>query len=49
MGTTEYFEYCEDEVKIKIKSELSRNRKSAEYFDEDVKEDPGSSRCPQAP
>ena len=44
MGTTEYIEYCEDEVKMEIKSEddymeLSQNRKYSEYFEEDVKEE----------
>ena len=44
MMTSEYIEYFEDEVKLEIKSEvenleLSQNRKSAEYFEEDVKEE----------
>ena len=42
--TPEYIEYCEDEVKMEIKSEiegleLSENRKYAEYFEEDLKEE----------
>ena len=41
---TEYIEYCEDEIKMEIKSEdddfeLSQTRKYSEYFEEDVKEE----------
>ena len=44
MMTSEYIEYCEDEVKMEIKSEvedleLSQNRISAEFSEEDVKEE----------
>ena len=44
METAEYIEYCEDEIKMEIKSEddyleLSQNRKYSEYFEEDVKEE----------
>ena len=43
METTEYIEYCEDEVKREIKQEhhdleIFQSRNS-EYFEEDVKED----------
>ena len=38
MNTTEYIEYCEDDIKIEIKPEdddleLSENRKYSEYFE----------------
>ena len=44
MATSEYIEYCDDDVKMEIKSEIQdeelfHNRKYAEYFEEDVKEE----------
>ena len=44
METSEYIEYCEEELKIEIKPEdndllLSESRKYYEYFEEDVKEE----------
>ena len=44
MMTSEYIEYCGDDFKMEIKSEVensevSQNRKYAEYFEEDVKEE----------
>ena len=44
MMTSEYIEYCGDDFKMEIKSEvegfeLSENRKYAEYFEEDIKEE----------
>ena len=44
MMTSEYIEYCGDDFKMEIKSEvegfeLSENRKYAEYFEGDIKEE----------
>ena len=51
MATNEYIEYCEDEVKMEIKSEdddmeLSPNRKYSEYFE--VKEEIVNEKNPQS-
>ena len=53
MEATEYIEYCEDEVKMEVKSEdddleLFQNTKYAEYFEEDLKEETVDKKSPQS-